>query len=108
MGWLTAFLFLYAVLFIFERKRMELDAYLIAVVAIVPAVIVGIRMLVTMLVALPTWVNVSVELATYPITFLLLWKLLGLSVGRSLVYSVGLFVFQTALGVTVFLAFIQQ
>ena len=97
MGWLTAFIFLYAVLFIFERKRMNLDAYLIAVVAIVPAVIIVLRLFVIMLVPLPEWTAVAVDLANYPITFALLWKLLGLSIGRSVGYTAGLFVFQNAL-----------
>jgi hypothetical protein len=103
MGWLPAFLFLYAVLFFFERKRMNLDWFLILVVALVPALVFTIKLFVNMLAPLPRAVDIAVELAAYPITFLLLWKMVGLSVRRAGVYTGALFVFQMALGVVVFL-----
>ncbi len=104
MGWLPAFIFLYAVLYLFERKRMTLDWFLIIVVALAPAMLYGLKLFISMLVTLPALADIAVELATYPITFLLLWKFVGLGKGRAGAYTGGLFAFQLVLGVLIFLA----
>jgi len=103
MGWLPAFIFLYASLYLFERKRMTLDWFLVIVVALAPAMLYGLKLFVSMLVTLPAAVDIVVELAAYPITFLLLWKFVGLTLRRAGAYTGGLFIFQMVLGVIILL-----
>jgi hypothetical protein len=93
MGWITSFIFLYASLYLFERKRVQLDWYQVLVVALFPALIYGVKLFVTMLMPLPPIVDAILWLSTYPIVFLLLWKMMGVARTRSIGYAAALFVF---------------
>jgi len=93
MGWISSFIFLYASLYFFERKRISLDWYQVLVVALVPALLYGLKLFVTMLTPLPPIVDSVLWLATYPIVFLLLWKMVGVARGRSIGYAAALLVF---------------
>jgi len=97
MGWLTSFLFLYAVLYLIERKRVDIDTFSIFTVALVPALLHFLLTLVSMLVETPAWVASALWIATYPIVFALLWKLIPLAPVRAGVYAAALFVFDMAL-----------
>jgi hypothetical protein len=96
MGWITSFIFLYAALYLFERKRVQLDWYQVLVVALFPALIYGVKLFVTMLMPLPPIVDAILWLSTYPIVFLLLWKMMGVARTRSIGYAAALFVFDLA------------
>jgi hypothetical protein len=96
MGWISSFIFLYASLYLFERKRVQLDWYQVLVVALVPALIYGVKLFVTMLMPLPPIVDAILWLSTYPIVFLLLWKMMGVARTRSIGYAAALFVFDLA------------
>jgi len=97
MGWITSFLFLFALLYLFERKRIQLDWFQVLVVALVPAVISLLKSLLAMVVALPTVVDGFVWLAAYPIVFILLWKMMALPAARAAAYTLALFVFDVAI-----------
>jgi E3 ubiquitin-protein ligase DOA10 len=97
MGWATSFIFLYTALYLFERKRVKLDWFQVLVVALVPALIYTLKIFIQMLIALPPIVDAIIWLTTYPIVFLLLWKMMGITRARSVGYTVGLFVFDMAL-----------
>jgi len=93
MGWLSSFLFLFAALYIFERKRINLDWFQVLVVALVPAIISLLKSLLVMVVPLPNLVDGLVWLVSYPIIFVLLWKMMALPAPRAAAYTAALFVF---------------
>jgi hypothetical protein len=97
MGWITSFIFLYGALYLFERNRVQLDWFLVLVVALVPALVYLLKIFVTMLVALPPLVDSILWLMTYPIVFLLLWKMMGVEKLRSVIYSAALLIFDIAI-----------
>ena len=101
MGWLTSFIFLYAVLWLIERKRVDLDAFIVLTVALVPAILHFLLLFLSMVVEMPGWVSTALWVATYPIVFALLWKLIPLAPVRAGVYAIALFVFDMALAVGV-------
>jgi hypothetical protein len=93
IGMGLTFVFLYALIFAFERKRMEVDAYQIAIAVIIPVlsaflVGVGVGRL-----APPIGTAVSAAVVLVIATYVVLLKVMGLPKERSAAYSAAVFVF---------------
>lgn len=101
MTWITSFLFLYGAIYLFERKRTTLDWFQVLAVALVPAIMTAIKSGTKLVTEVPPMVDLAVWLATYPIVFLLLWKMMALNAKRAAAYTVALFAFDIALGALV-------
>jgi hypothetical protein len=104
MSWITSFLFLSAALYLFERNRIKLDWFQILVVALVPAIIGLLKSLLVMVVPLPPVVVGLVWLFSYPVVFLLLWKMMALPAIRAAAYTAALFVFDILMIYVIFKA----
>jgi len=104
MGWLTSFIFLSAALYLFERKRIKIDWFQVLVVALVPAIVSLLKSFLVMAIPLPTAVDGLVWLVSYPIVFVLLWKMMALPASRAAAYTGALLVFDLLMGYVVFKA----
>ena len=96
----ATFLFLYAVIWLFERKRMRVDAFRVGVAAVVP---VASMLLVAMAAAFlidSGGALMALSIAVLAIaTFLTLWKVVGVSPLRSVIYVVAVIAFHSLIGV---------
>ena len=87
------FVFLYGLIWLFERKHREIDAFQIAVPVLVPvfaAFLVGLGAVALGLGAVGVWTSVVVLIGA---TYLSLWKIMGLPGMRSAGYTAAVFVF---------------
>ena len=93
IGMGLTFVFLYALIFAFERKRREVDAYQIAIAVIIPVlsaflVGVGVGRL-----APPIGTAVSAAVVLVIATYLVLLKVMGLPRQRAAAYTAATFAF---------------
>lgn len=89
-----SFVFLYAILWLFERKHSQLDRLLVVIAVLVPILLEVIIRLGNFFVGLS---NIALWTATVGMliaTYLMLNRVLGVSPKRSVAYTVALFVFQ--------------
>ncbi|MDH3512817.1 MAG: hypothetical protein OER85_18405 [Gammaproteobacteria bacterium] len=93
IGMTLTFLFLYALIFAFERKRREVDAFQIATAVIVPVVLAFIVGFGIGQVAPPIWTAVSAAVVLLITTYLVLLKVMGLSKGVAAAYATAVFAF---------------
>jgi len=93
IGMALTFVFLYALIFVFERKRREIDAYQIATAVIVPVVLAFIVGFGIGQVVSPIWTAVSAAIVLVIATYLVLLKVMGLPRGVSAAYTAAVFVF---------------
>ena len=91
--WIILFIYLFGALYLFERKRIQLDWFQVLVVALAPAILEAIMGFVSMLVELPPIVDLLMFVVTLVVVYLLLWKMMGVTSRRSLGYVGGLLVF---------------
>ena len=96
----ATFLFLYAAIWLFERKRMRVDAFRVGVAAVVP---VALMLLVGMAAAIliePSGALMALSTAVLAATtFFMLWKVVGVSPLRSAIYVVAVIAFYALVGV---------
>ncbi len=87
------FVFLYGLIWLFERKHREIDAFQVAVPVLVPVIasfLVGLGAAFLNLGAVGVWTSVVVLIGA---TYLSLWKIMGLPGKRSAGYTAAVFVF---------------
>jgi len=87
-GAALAFVVLFAALWLFERKKRDLDAFLIAVVIIAPLLIVLLFSLLMVLLDLGGYAQLARAVLYFVTTVAALWKFLELPIGRALAYGV--------------------
>lgn len=86
-GAAIGFLVLFAALWLFERKKRDLDAFIIAVVVIAPILVLFLFSLVMFLLGLGGFVPLGGLVLYFATTVLALWKFLDLPIGRALAYG---------------------
>jgi hypothetical protein len=95
-GVFLTFVFLYALLWLIERKKGDIDGFLVAVVAIVPAILSFLIGL-TGFLGYPMLSAFAALGALVVATYLCLWKILGLSGRRSAAYTAAVLAFNVVL-----------
>jgi len=91
------FLVLFTFLWLFERKRLELDAFLIAVAAIVPTLVVAVFRVGAFFLAPGLWVELVAPLLYFLTTLAVLWGVLSVPLARSFAYALALIVLNAVL-----------
>jgi hypothetical protein len=94
-------IFLYGILYCFERKKIELDGYGVAIAAAAPAASYLMRHLMGVMADIPNAVNVIFQLAAYPVVYWTLQEFVGISGGRAVAYAASLFIFENVFMIVV-------
>jgi hypothetical protein len=100
---ILTFLFLYAVIWLFERKKQRVDPFRVGVAAIVPVglmYIAGISAAIVLESSAAVIAFSSTILAAA--TFLTLWQVVGISPLRCVLYVFSVFAFQSLVGAAIF------
>ena len=96
---MLTFVFLFALVYIFDRKRDDLDAFSIATAVVVPAILVFMFNMVAAYFEFGTWAAFA-ELGLLVVsTYLVLNLNLGFKAGRSAAYTAAVLAFNIAVGV---------
>lgn len=93
IGMALTFVFLYSLIYVFERKRREVDAYQIATAVIVPVVLAFLVGFGVGRVAPSIGAAVSAAIVLVLATYLVLLKVMGLPSRLSAIYTAAVFVF---------------
>ena len=89
IGALITFVVLFGLIKVFERSRDDLDNFQIGTVAVVPIlVVVIVRVVLGLLYPQPVLMMALPPLALIGSTFLLLYKILEIPIGRSIGYTI--------------------
>jgi len=95
----ATFLFLYAVIWVFERKRMRVDAFRVGVAAVVPVASMLLVGVAAATLIEPSGAVAMLSLAVLAVTtFLVLWKVVGVTPMRSAIYALGVIGFHALVG----------
>ena len=97
LGVAVNFVVLYGIVWLFERKRSELDAGSIATAVIIPVIVLILFRVAAYFLGLGVVGDISSPILYLLVTFFVLWKLLEIPVGRSATYSIALFVVNVGL-----------
>lgn len=98
IGAIFTFVLLYALFYMFERQRDDLDAFSIATAVIVPAVLVFIVHFALQFAGVTTWSGLIEILVLVVATYLVLTMSLGIRRARALAYTSVILVFNFAIG----------
>ena len=94
-----SFVFLYAILWLFERKHTSFDAFLVAIAVIIPILVGWLIRIGGFFLGLEIWALLGAFIAGPIVTYLALDNILGIPARRAIGYSAALFVFQLGLGI---------
>ena len=95
---LLTFLFLFALIYVFDRKRDDLDAFSIATAAVVPTIVVFLFRMAAGFLEFGVWASFA-ELGLLVVaTYLVLNLNLEFSAGRSAAYTAAVLVFDIVAG----------
>ena len=96
---MLTFLFLFALIYIFDRKREDLDAFSIATAVVIPTILVFLFRMAAGFLELGTWAAFA-ELGLLVLaTYLILNLNLGFKAGRSAAYTAAGLVFNIGVAV---------
>ena len=98
---MISFAFLFLLIYIFDRKREDLDAFSIATAVVVPAIAVFLFSMVSGYFEFGTW-SAFAELGLLVVaTYLVLNLNLGFKAGRAAAYTAAVFVFNVGVSVAI-------
>ena len=98
LGTLLVGVLLYGLLWVFERKRVELDAFNVFAAVIVPSLVVFLLQFGLSFLDVGVVWGLVAPLLFYLVTFIMLWKVVEVTTGRSATYTVFVLVAQLAFG----------
>lgn len=96
---MLTFLFLFALIYLFDRKRDDLDAFSIASAVVVPAILVFLFQIAAAYLEFGLWAGFAGLGLLVVSTYLVLNLVLGFKALRSLAYAVAVLAFNIAVGV---------
>jgi len=98
----VTFLFLYAVIWLFERKRVRVDPFRIGVVAVVPVALMLLFGITAAMIFGPSaMIMVLTAVVLAVATFVMLWQVMGISPLRSVGYVLAVIAFHAIVGMGV-------
>jgi hypothetical protein len=98
IGAIFTFVFLWALIFLFERQRDDLDAFSIAGAVVVPTILVFVAHLGLRFAEIDRWTGLIEILVLVVATYLVLTMSLAIRRTRALAYTSAILVFNFALG----------
>jgi len=98
IGIAATFVFVYAMIWLFERKRRQIEPFEIALIVVGPAIVSGIVRFGFLYAGLRHWAGLSAAVLFAATTFVLLVKPLAFPVKRAVVYTGAVFAFNLAVG----------
>ena len=94
---MLTFIFLYALIFMLERKRRAIDPFMVAVAAIAPIISAFLLVVLAAFFGAPTVATIWVWVLTLIVTtFIATWRMLELSTARAAAYTAAVFAFGLA------------
>ena len=97
IGAILIFVFLYALIYFFERKRDDLDAFSIATAVVVPTIVVVLIRVGGYFLGLGPWTELLAIVGLIAATYLVLAKNLDIKPSRAAGYTAAVFAFNLLL-----------
>jgi hypothetical protein len=96
---LLTFAFLYAVIWLFERERVGMDWFRIAVAAVVPIIVMLLTTAAAAFAFGASFATMGLSVAALTVsTFLVLWKIVGVAPKHAAIYAFAVLVFHALIG----------
>lgn len=93
IGIIATFIFVYALIWIFERKKREIEAFEIGLIVLGPLILAGIVRFLCLFLGLDVWSEVIAAAVFAATTFVLLMKPLEFTARRAAAYTTAVFAF---------------
>ncbi len=99
---IVTFALLFALIWVFERKRRkDLDEFSIATAVVVPIIIAALILIIGGLLGFYPWSAYVAWFAELVATFLVLWKFLEIPGIRSIMYTIAVLITKVVLAITI-------